>query len=150
MTDVSTVHRMKVSLRHVKPPVWRRVEVPSSMRLSELALVLEAAFGWLGYHLHAFEAKRVWYEPPSDDNFGFRETIDERTVTLAQVLPSVGSSMRACRRSRCSSGLMCSMNFSSTVPVSDSIRSKSLICRNRCCVASGDNVPSTTGTNTSS
>ena len=70
-TQSKSVHRLKVTLRQVKPPVWRRIEVPSSMKLSELASVLEGAMGWLGGHLHTFEAAGVIYEIPDDESFGF-------------------------------------------------------------------------------
>lgn len=70
-TRARTVHRLKVSLRQVKPPVWRRIEVPTSIKLSDLADALEAAMGWLGGHLHSFEADGVLYETPDGENFGF-------------------------------------------------------------------------------
>ena len=89
-----TVHQLKVTLRQVRPPVWRRIEVPSNTTLSELAAVLEAAMGWLGGHLHAFEAGDVSYEIPDDESFGFRETVDERRARLNDVLPNVGAKMR--------------------------------------------------------
>ena len=63
-SGAKTVHRLKVTLRQVKPPVWRRIEVQSNMRLSELAPVLEATMGWLGGHLHSFEAGGELYELP--------------------------------------------------------------------------------------
>ena len=93
-TRTKTVHRLKVTLRQVKPPVWRRVEVPSDMRLSELSDVLEAAMGWLGGHLHAFEADGVHYEVPDDESLGLGRTVDERTARLGAVLPAVRSKMR--------------------------------------------------------
>ena len=40
-TQAKRVHRLKITLRQVKPPVWRRIEVPSNMRLSELAAVMQ-------------------------------------------------------------------------------------------------------------
>lgn len=77
----------------MKPPVWRRIEVSSSIKLSDLADVLEAAVGWLGGHLHAFEADSVLYETPDGESFG-RRPRDERKVQLVEVLPAVKSKMR--------------------------------------------------------
>jgi len=90
----TTVHRLKVTLRGVKPPVWRRIEVASDTKLSDLAGMLEGAMGWLGGHLHAFEAEDATYELPNEDSIGFRRTFYERMVMLADVLSTVSSKMR--------------------------------------------------------
>ena len=42
---VTTVHRVKVSLYGAKPPVWRRLEIPSAMPLNLVHAVLQVAFG---------------------------------------------------------------------------------------------------------
>src|SRR5579863_980450 len=52
---VTTVHRVKVSLYGAKPPIWRRLEIPSAMPLNLVHEALQIAFDWHGYHLHAFE-----------------------------------------------------------------------------------------------
>lgn len=90
----TTAYRVKVKLRGVRPPVWRRVEVASDTTLSDLAGMLEGAMGWLGGHLHGFECNGVLYGVPDEFDLGFRETVDERTVELADVLPTVSSKMR--------------------------------------------------------
>lgn len=48
----TTVHVVKVTLHGAKPPVWRRLEIPSAMTLDLMHGVMLAAFGWHGYHLH--------------------------------------------------------------------------------------------------
>ena len=94
-TRARTVHRLKVTLRQVKPPIWRRIEVPSEIKLSDLSDALEAAMGWYGGHLHAFQAGGVTYELPDPDGFGFgQRAVDERKARLGEVLPTVGSKMR--------------------------------------------------------
>lgn len=80
----TTVHRVKVSLYGAKPPVWRRLEIPSAMPLSLVHAVLQVAFAWHGYHLHAFEtACGEFGSPDQDDDWAERQ--DEATATLAQV-----------------------------------------------------------------
>jgi len=87
-----TIHQLKITLRSVRPPVWRRIAVRSDTNLVELAAILEAAMGWLGGHLHAFEGTQARYampdpEWPDDD-------LDEREYRVSDVLPDVGSKLR--------------------------------------------------------
>jgi hypothetical protein len=80
----TTVHRVKVSLYGAKPPVWRRLEIPSAMPLNLLHVVLQTAFDWHDYHLHAFETVCGEFAPPEQDD-GWSERLDETTATLGQV-----------------------------------------------------------------
>ena len=50
-----SIYTIKVTLRGLRPPIWRRLEVPSDIRLDALSSVVHAAFGWAGYHLWVFE-----------------------------------------------------------------------------------------------
>jgi hypothetical protein len=87
-----TVHQLKITLRSVKPPVWRRIVVRSDKTLGELAPILEAAMGWLGGHLHVFDVDGTWYGTP-DPDWG-RDDLDERKFRVRDVLPEVGSKLR--------------------------------------------------------
>ncbi len=88
-----TVHQLKVTLQNVTPPVWRRVQVPSTTKLSDLAWILQAAMGWDGGHLHAFEtADRRRYRGP-DRDWG-SDDLDERKYKLGATLARVGSKIR--------------------------------------------------------
>jgi hypothetical protein len=80
----TTVHRVKVSLYGAKPPVWRRLEIPSAMPLDLVHVVLQIAFDWDDYHLHAFETACGEFGPPEQED-GWTERLDEATATLAQV-----------------------------------------------------------------
>jgi hypothetical protein len=81
---VTTVHRVKVSLYGAKPPVWRRLEIPSAMPLNLVHAVLQIAFDWYGYHLHAFETACGEFGSPGQDG-DWAERQDEAAATLAQV-----------------------------------------------------------------
>ncbi|MEA2025668.1 MAG: plasmid pRiA4b ORF-3 family protein [Chloroflexota bacterium] len=84
-----SVHRLKVKLRSVKPPVWRRIVVRSEMTLEELSPVLEAAMGWYGGHLHVFDIGGTYYGRP-DPEWG-NDDLDEGKFRVRDVLTDVGS-----------------------------------------------------------
>ena len=65
-TNQGQVHQLKVTLKGTKPPIWRRIEVASDVTLAELSDLLEGAMGWLGGHLHAFDADGVTFRSHVD------------------------------------------------------------------------------------
>jgi hypothetical protein len=77
-----SIHTIKVSLRHMKPPVWRRLQVPSTTNLAELHHIIQAAMGWYDCHLHQFEVDGVDYADPAHM---LDETTDEARRTLARM-----------------------------------------------------------------
>ncbi|HUF60651.1 MAG TPA: plasmid pRiA4b ORF-3 family protein [Verrucomicrobiales bacterium] len=93
MTKVSSpsVYQLKVTLAHVRPAVWRRLLVPSSVKLHQFHDILQVAMGWTDSHLHQFEAQGQLYGEP-DPEFGL-SVKDETRVPLGQVLPQEGASM---------------------------------------------------------
>ena len=94
MARSASIHRLKITLRGVRPPIWRRIEVASNVTMHQLSAILEAAMGWSGGHLHAFEADGISYQLPNEfDDFSRYETIDERKARLAKVLSTVGAKL---------------------------------------------------------
>jgi Plasmid pRiA4b ORF-3-like protein len=58
---------IKVSLRRVRPAIWRRIEAPSTITLADLHHVIQTAMGWTDSHLHAFDLGNVRYGMVLDD-----------------------------------------------------------------------------------
>ena len=70
--STTSMLQLKIQLRNVtKPPVWRRVQIPSDITFLELHYVIQAAFGWYNEHLFKFQHRpydREWtVEIPEDD-----------------------------------------------------------------------------------
>ncbi|MCB9756279.1 MAG: plasmid pRiA4b ORF-3 family protein [Myxococcales bacterium] len=83
-----SVHRLKISLRGARPPIWRRVEVPSTIRFSELHRVIQEAMGWLDLSAHQFVHDDHVIGVPDDEAL---ETVhDERRIELWAVAPEPG------------------------------------------------------------
>lgn len=78
------VYRLKITLQDIRPPIWRRLEVPSELSLFQLHRVLQEAMGWGDYHMHEFRRGAVAYGK-SDPEFGIYRA-NERRVLLEDVL----------------------------------------------------------------
>jgi len=86
-----SVHTLRVSLLFVEPVVWRRFVVPSETKLPKFNRMLEAVMGWEGYHLHTFEIEDLRIGASDEDD---ADLIDERRITVKQLLPRVESRLR--------------------------------------------------------
>ena len=49
------VFSLKVTLRNVRPPIWRRILVRGGMTFGDLHVAIQVAMGWQGGHMHAFD-----------------------------------------------------------------------------------------------
>ncbi|WP_244216560.1 plasmid pRiA4b ORF-3 family protein [Gordonia alkanivorans] len=50
----TVVFRIRVDLDDARPPIWRRLDVRSDVSLEDVHRIIQAAFGWLDYHLYRF------------------------------------------------------------------------------------------------
>lgn len=83
----TTTYRLKVTLRHSKPSIWRRLVVSGDILLGDLHNVLQIAMGWFDMHLHDFRDRSNRYSDPK----ALDDVIDENATTLRQIAPRKGS-----------------------------------------------------------
>ena len=55
----ASVFLLKVELQYLKPAIWRRILVPSDIKLPKLHVVLLRTMGWMGGHLHEVTVRRT-------------------------------------------------------------------------------------------
>jgi hypothetical protein len=70
--QASTVFQVKMVLKGVDPPVWRRIHTPDGT-LEELHQVIQVTMGWEGVHPYCFTIGGVDYADPattSDEEIG--------------------------------------------------------------------------------
>jgi len=84
MSVNKNVYQIKISLKYVKPPIWRRFLVEDSVKLSDFHKVIQTVMGWTNSHLHQFISKERYYGEPYEDSFG--EIIDYRKLKLKNIV----------------------------------------------------------------
>jgi hypothetical protein len=86
------LYQLKVTLRDIQPPIWRRIQVWEDMTLARLHAVLQIVMDWEDYHLHEFViGRRLYSVPDADDDMYERKVIDESRVRLVDVVLHVGT-----------------------------------------------------------
>ena len=78
----SPIYQFKISLEHVRPTVWRRIQAPAIVRLGRLHDIIQAVMGWTNSHLHRFEIDGMQYSDPQFDEAGELGFLDEWEVRL--------------------------------------------------------------------
>ncbi len=84
------VYQIRIDLQYAKPPIWRRVLVPTDIMLDEMHAIIQAVFSWDNSHLHCFidgyfDDYSVFIGPPSVD-----VEMDEAECPLVDVLAGEG------------------------------------------------------------
>jgi pRiA4b ORF-3-like protein len=69
-TAADQIAAVRIELIGADPPIWREVEVATSISLKSLHVVIQAAFGWENYHLWEFSLGKRRYGPPNADGWG--------------------------------------------------------------------------------
>lgn len=79
-----TVFQLKITLKHIKPPIWRRVLVQSDTKLPDLHKILQTVMGWTNSHLHQFVFNNSFYALPDDESFP--DIVDYRKIKLDSLI----------------------------------------------------------------
>ena len=81
------IYQLKITLLEIDPPIWRRIQVPSTIPLCCLHDAFQAVFGWTDSHLK----DGLYWGVPDDDVFEDDiEVIDESKVLVGNVLRAKG------------------------------------------------------------
>lgn len=82
-----TAYQIKITLRDIRPPIWRRVQVRGDATLGHLHWVIQFAMGWTNSHLHAFSIQGIEYSMLMPDlGFDDLDMHDEQPVKLSKVI----------------------------------------------------------------
>jgi hypothetical protein len=83
------LYTLRVEIRGVSPPIWRRVQVEGFDSLRKLHHILQAAFGWTGSHLHDFKINDKTYAmldlDDALDGMDPNKIFDDRKTRLQKV-----------------------------------------------------------------
>lgn len=64
--NLRSIYQLKISLKGVRPTIWRRLEVSSVMKLEDLHIVLQVCMGWFNSHLYEFISDLNRYGVPEE------------------------------------------------------------------------------------
>ncbi len=81
-------YQIKIDLKDSKPKIWRRVLIPSDMKLSDFHEVIQITMGWTNSHLHQFIKDRVYYtvKMKDDDLWDEMENVDYKRMKVSDLL----------------------------------------------------------------
>jgi hypothetical protein len=82
-----TIYQFKISLKHIRPPIWRRIQVPDGT-LDQLHEHIQAAMGWENAHLHHFLIDKQRFGDPSmlESDWDDNDFIDSTSIRLSELL----------------------------------------------------------------
>ena len=83
------IYQIKIALKNSKPKIWRRLLIPSDLKLSDLHKVIQSSMGWTNSHLHQFIKNKTIYSKKNlnDDDLGFfARIVDYKKLKISDLL----------------------------------------------------------------
>ena len=90
--QLRSTYQLKISLEGSKPPIWRRLLIPSDIKLDLFHIAIQISMGWTDSHLHQFITKDREFYGIKDDDFDL-DVKDESKFRLAQLLTAEKDSL---------------------------------------------------------
>ena len=84
-SPADTIATLRIEIKYIEPLIWRRIAVRTSTNLMALHKVIQAAMGWLDYHLWEFVVDERKYGVPDPDRPHVK---NGASTTLAAILAS--------------------------------------------------------------
>ena len=90
-----TVYQLKVTLKDIDPPIWRRLLVSSYDTLFDLHEVLQLSMGWMDSHLHEFTKDDIHYSPPDPEADRHNDIlpVNSKKTRLSKLLSKPGDTI---------------------------------------------------------
>ncbi|MFZ4401096.1 MAG: plasmid pRiA4b ORF-3 family protein [Bacteroidales bacterium] len=86
-------YQFRIQLENIKkPPVWRRVTVPSTFNFEQFHQVIQSAFGWFDYHLYLFSPEGYGSYPmiTNDEESDDDQSIMSDKIKLSKIFKNEG------------------------------------------------------------
>lgn len=58
MPATTPIYQLKITLKDIRPPIWRRILIPADATFRDLHEAIQLVFGWSDCHLHDFSTEK--------------------------------------------------------------------------------------------
>ena len=89
MPAQTQIYQIRITLRGIEPPIWRRIQLRSNTPLDRLHDIIQVVMGWTNSHLHQFIVGETYFgmlEPYYDD----LQMSDETEFRLSRITRDEG------------------------------------------------------------
>ena len=78
------VYQFKITLDEIRPPIWRRIQVPETFNFKQLHLAIQRSMRWKNYHLHNFKIgdATIGMQDQMDCDYDDEDELDERKTYI--------------------------------------------------------------------
>jgi hypothetical protein len=88
------IYQFKVTLRGIRPPIWRRFQVEDDLTFYEFHRILQEVMGWDDSHLHLFDINGLQITDTETLAVGWDDGVDEQKARLKQYVRQEGQKFR--------------------------------------------------------